>query len=156
MPRSRLFAFKGTSHSETGVKSPTNLVSWLLLILGAVVALAGAIGLWNAADATFRGTPATARVIAHEHRGSGRNNASVYSQVEITTPGGRTFRTEVFDQFGVADWVDGGTVNLICVKLPPDNPQCQLDSARDRWLMPVVLMMGGLAVVGWWWRRQNA
>jgi hypothetical protein len=56
----------------------------------------------------------------------------------------------VFDQFGVADWVDGGTVNLLCVKLPPDNPQCQLNSARDRWLMPSVLLVAGLAL-GWWW-----
>jgi hypothetical protein len=157
MPRSRLFAFKWTSHSETLTKRPRSLVLWLLLILGVVVAVAGAVGLWNALDATFRGIPTTARVIEHEHRGGAR--LSTYAQVEITSPGGRTFRTEVFDQLGVADWVDGGTVNLICVKLPPDNPHCQLASARDRWLMPVVLLVAGLAVVWWWWfwwrRRLN-
>ena len=169
MPRSRLFAFKWTGHSETGTKGPRKLVEtgtkgprilvlWLLLILGVVVAVAGAVGLWSALDMTFRGIPTTAKVLGHEHRGSGRNDLSTYAQVEITSSGGRTFRTEVFDQFGVADWVDGGTVNLICMKLPPDNPQCQLDSARDRWLMPVVLLVAGLAVVWWWWfwwRRQN-
>src|SRR5215469_16668345 len=96
---------KWTSHSETGTKGPRILVFWLVLVLAATVAVAGAVGLWNAVDVTLRGIPTTARVIEHEHRAS--RSASIYAQVEITGPGGRAFRTEVFDQFGVADWVDG-------------------------------------------------
>jgi len=145
------FVFKWTSHSGTGSKSPHRLVLWLLLILGVVVAVAGAIGLWIVSDVTLRGTPITARVIEH-HRAAGSGRiASTVAQVEVAVPSGSAFRKEVEDQFGVVDWVYGGTVNLVCAKLATGHPSCGVDSLLDLWLQPVVFLVVGLALVWWWW-----
>ena len=153
------FVFKWTSHSETGTKSPRGLVWWLLLILGVVVAVAGAIGLWIVLDVTLHGIPTTARVIEHHPAAGGGRMASIVAQVEVAVPSGPAFHKEVEDQFGVVDWVDGGTVNLVCAKLATGHPICGVDSVLDLWLQPVVFLVVGLALVWWWWswwrRRLN-
>jgi hypothetical protein len=131
------------------------VVPWLLLVLGAVLAVGGASGVWSAADLTLRGTSNTAKVIAHERSNAGRNNLSVYAQVEVTAPGGQAVRTEVFDQFGAEDWIDGGTVVVRCKELAAGALQCGPDSLKDRWLMPVVFLVAGSGILWWGWRRRR-
>lgn len=145
--------WKVSPKKDAGTQSIRSPVSWLVLILGAAIAVLGVIGLWTELGVTVRGIPTTARILEHEHRGSAHNDLSTYAQVEVAVPSGRPFRTEVFDQFGVADWVDGGTVDLICVRLATEPPYCGLDSVLDRWLVHATFLVVGLGVVWWGWRR---
>ena len=143
------------SNSPTVNSSGRNASSWALLVLGLALAVLGAIGLWGALVVTLHGVPAAARVIEHHaHAGSSRM-ASTAAQVEVSVPGGRTFRTEVDDALGIGPWIDGGTVNVVCTKLATDDPRCELDSMLDRWSMPLALVGVGLGAIWWWWLRRK-
>lgn len=145
--------WKVSRRKDTRTLSARGPASWMVvLIAGAAVAMIGAVGLWAELVMTFRGIPTTAKVIEHHHAAGSSRMASIVAQVEVAGPSGRAFRTEVDDQFPVAEWVDGGTVNVICAKLATDYPHCQLDSMLDRWLTPVAFLVVGFGLV-WWSRR---
>jgi hypothetical protein len=126
--------------------------AWLPLVLAVPLILWGASGLWIVSDATFHGTPIAARVIEHHAAAGSSRMASVVARVEIGTARGDSFRKELEDQFGVMDWVDGGTVRVRCVDLEGGDPRCGLDSMLDLWLQPAVLLLLGLGLGLWWWR----
>jgi hypothetical protein len=121
------------------------VVSWIALIAGVAVAVVGAIGLWTELGVTLHGIQTTAKVIEHHHATASGRMASIVAQVEVAVPNRRAFRAEVEDQFAVAEWVDGGTVNVICTKLA----HCEMDSMLDRWLTPALFLVVGLGVVRW-------
>ena len=127
--------------------------SWLFLLVGAIFALLGAIELWTAADATLHAVPATAKVIATQG-GIGRTK-SVHAQVEVSVPGQRAFRTEVEDALGLGTWVEGGTIDVVCTKLSTGSLHCELDSALDRWLFPVLLFSVGCGALWLSLRRRK-
>ena len=121
--------------------------SWLLIVVGAIFAVLGAIGLWGAFDVSLNGVPATGKIVEH-HTASARS-MTVYAQVDVALPGGRALRTEVEDTFGRASWVDGETVSLVCAKLRSGAPHCEFDSALDGSLLPLVFSVIGLGAM-WW------
>ncbi len=127
--------------------------SWMLLLVGAIFAVLGLIGLWTAADATFRGVPATAKVI--ETQGGIGRTKSVHAKVEVSIPGQRAFRTEIEDALGLGSWVEGGTVDVVCTKLPSGSPHCELDSALDRWPFPVFILAVGFGALWLSLRRRK-
>jgi len=127
--------------------------SWVMLLVGAIFAVLGAIEPWTAADAALHARPATGKVIATEG-GIGRQH-SVHAQVEVSMPGHKTFRTEVEDALGLGSWTEGGTVSLVCTMPATRSPHCDLDSALDRWLFPLVFFAIGCGAV-WLALRKRA
>jgi len=115
--------------------------SWLFLLVGAIFALLGAIELWTAVDATLHSVPATAKVIATQG-GIGRTK-SVHAQVEVAVPGQKAVRAEVEDALGIGSWSEGDTIDVVCTRLTSTSPHCELDSALDRWLFPVLIFAVG-------------
>jgi hypothetical protein len=118
---------------------------WLLLLIGAIFALLSAINLWTAADTMLHAVPATAKVIATDG-GIGRKH-SVTAQVEVALPGEKAVRTEVEDSLGLGKWTEGGTIDLVCTRRDGRSPHCELDSALDRWLLPVVFFAIGCGAI---------
>ena len=114
---------------------------WLFLLVGAIFAALGATSLWTGVDATLHSVPATAKVLATAG-GIGRTK-SVHAQVEVTAPGRKAFRTEVEDALGIGTWTEGGMVSVVCTRLQTGSPHCELDSALDRWLFPVLIFAAG-------------
>jgi hypothetical protein len=119
--------------------------SWMMLLVGGVFALLGAIALWTAADTALHAWPATAKVIATEGGIGGKH--TVHAQVDVSMPGKKTFRTEVEDTLGLGSWTEGGTVNLVCTTPAMRSPHCDLDSALDRWLFPSIFFALGAGAV---------
>jgi hypothetical protein len=124
-----------------------------MLLVGAVFALLGALMLWTAIESALHAVPATAKVIATEG-GIGRKR-SVHAQVEVTVPGQKAFRTEVEDVLGLGKWVEGGTIEVVCAKLPTGPQHCELDSALDRWLFPVIVFAVGCGALWLSLRRRK-
>jgi hypothetical protein len=127
--------------------------SWLMLLVGAIFALLGALMLWTAVDATLHAVPATAKVISTEG-GIGRKR-SVHAQVEVSIPGRKAARTEVEDALGIGSWTEGGTIDVVCTKLATGSPHCELDSLIDRWLFPVVIFAVGAGALWLALRRRS-
>ena len=128
--------------------------SWLMLLVGAVFAVLGAIMMWTAASTTFRSVPATARVI--ETQGGIGRTKSVHAQVEVSVPGQKAFRTEVEDALGLGSWEVGSTVNVVCINVASGSPYCAVDSLLDRWLFPVVIFLIGAGALWLSLRRRSA
>ena len=128
--------------------------SWLLLLVGAIFALLAAVNLWTAVNTSLHAVPATARVLSTEG-GMGRKK-SVHAQVEIALPGEKAFRTEVEDALGLGSWTEGGTMEVVCVKRAGRSPHCELDSALDRWLFPLLFFAVGCGAIWLSLRRGKA
>jgi hypothetical protein len=126
---------------------------WLMLFVGAIFAVLGALMLWSAVESALHAVPATAKVIATEV-GIGRKR-SVHAQVEVTVPGQKGFRTEIEDALGPGTWVEGGTIEVVCAKLPTGSQHCELDSALDRWLFPVIIFAVGCGAIWLSLRRRK-
>ncbi len=141
-----------TTDSQTP-SAPRQARSWMLILVGAIFAVLGAIELWTATNVTLHAVPATARVIATQG-GIGRTK-SVHAQVEVAIPGQRAFHTEIEDALGLGSWVEGGTVDVVCTKLPSGSPHCELDSALDRWPFPVFILAVGFGALWLSLRRRK-
>lgn len=128
--------------------------SWVVMLVGAIFVLLSAIELWTALDATLHAVPATARVIRTEG-GIGRTK-SVHAQVEVAIPGRGAFRTEIEDSLGLGSWVEGGTVAVVCTEPRTGSPHCDLGSALDRWLLPVLFFAVGAGALWLSLRRRSA
>jgi hypothetical protein len=124
-----------------------------MLLVGAIFALLGALMLWTAIESALHAVPATAKVIATEG-GIGRKH-SVHAQVEVNVPGQKAFRTEIEDVLGLGKWVEGGTIEVVCAKLPTGSQHCELDSALDRWLFPVIFFAVGCGALWLSLRRRK-
>ncbi len=121
------------------------LTAGLLILLGVALTCLGGVGLLDAADTTLHGVTGIAKVI--EYHAAASRSMTVLAQVEITVPSGRPLRTQLEDTFGAGEWSEGGTVNVVCTGVNTGNVRCSLDSLKDRWLLPVVLLVVGLAVI---------
>ena len=119
----------------------------LLLVVGAILATYGAFGTWNALVAARHGVPASAKIV--EYHGTSARSRSIVAQVDVTIPGGRPLRTEVYDAFGLGTWSDGGTIELLCSKAGTAHAECGVASPLDRWLLPVAFTSIGLVLIGW-------
>jgi hypothetical protein len=142
------------SEMRTTLPARGRRASWFVLVVGLTFAVPGAISLWTALDVSLRGVPTTAKVIEHHGEGGGRG-ASIAAKVEVTSADMKALRTEVHDDLGLAEWVDGGTMNLMCTKLVSGHPYCELDSWLDRWVLPMGFFVIGAAAVWWWWRTRG-
>ncbi|HEX9275780.1 MAG TPA: hypothetical protein VGA51_05180 [Casimicrobiaceae bacterium] len=138
--------------SQRATQGTRSLSSWLLPLVGVVCAVFGAIGIWGPFDVTLNGVATTAKVI--EHHATSSRSASIVAQVEVAVPNARGFKTEIYDGLGMGMWEDGGTVNVMCTKLRGSYLNCELDSAWDRWLMPLALFAIGVASL-WAWQRRS-
>lgn len=131
-----------------------NARSWLLLLIGAVFALLAGVNLWTAADTSLHAVPATARVMSTEG-GIGKIK-SVHAQVEVALAGEKAFRTEVEDTLGLGTWAEGATIDVVCVQRASRSPHCELDSALDRWLFPLLFFAVGCGAIWLSLRRRRA
>jgi hypothetical protein len=129
----------------------------LVIVLGVALTWLGAGGLWDAVEETLHGVPGIANVI--EYHAAASRSMTVLAQVEVTVPGERPFRTQLQDTFGAGSWSEGGTVRVVCTGVHTGVMHCNLDSAMDRWLLPILLFVVGLgAIAGGAWivaRRSN-
>ncbi|HUH93871.1 MAG TPA: hypothetical protein VL742_12145 [Casimicrobiaceae bacterium] len=132
----------------------SNARSWLLFLIGAIFALLAAVNLWTAVDTTLHAVPATAKVLSTQG-GIGRTKP-VHAQVEVAFPGERVFRTEVEDSLGLGTWAEGGSIALVCMKRASRSPHCELDSALDRWLFPLLFFAVGCEAIWLALRRRKA
>ena len=121
------------------------LPAWCFIVLGVALAWLGAAGLWDAMEETLHGVPGVAKVI--EYHAAASRNMTVLAQVEVTVPSERPFRIQLQDTFGAGSWSEGGTVNVVCNGLHTGAVHCSLDSAMDRWLLPIVLFVVGLGAI---------
>ncbi len=119
----------------------------LLFILGVALAAYGAFGTWGALDAARHGVPASGKIV--EYHGTSARSRSIVAQVDVTVPGGRPFRAEVYDAFGLGTWSDGGSIDLLCSKASAAYTECGVASPLDRWLLPVAFLLLGLVMIGW-------
>jgi hypothetical protein len=55
------------------------------------------------------------------------------------------FRTMLEDRFGLIPWAENLEVPLICTR----TGQCEIDSARDRWLLPAAYLLIGGGLLSW-------
>jgi hypothetical protein len=127
---------------------------WLFLLVGAIFAVLAAINLWTAAETMLHAVPTTAKVIATDG-GIGRKK-SVTAQVEVALPGEKAVRTEVEDPLGLGTWTEGGTIELVCTRRAGRSPHCELDSALDRWLLPVLFFAIGCGAIWLALRKRQA
>lgn len=137
--------------SERVATGESKVPTWTLVVAGAVLALFGAIGLWRACDAALHSVAITARVL--EHHATSARSRSIVAEVEIDLADGRPSRVEIYDGLGMGTWEDAGTVQLSCMNLRSNDPQCELDSVLDRWLVPVMLFVIGTTAIWWWWHK---
>ena len=132
----------------------SNARSWLLLLVGAIFALLAAVNLWAAFDTSLHAVPATAKVISTAG-GIGKIK-SVHAQVEVALPGEKASRIEVEDTLGLGTWTEGGTIDVVCVRRASRSPHCELDSALDRWLFPLIFFAVGCGAIWLALRRRSA
>jgi hypothetical protein len=123
------------------------LIGWLIIILAVVFVVVAGTNLWAEFHLTLTGVSATGRVVEfHPDPGcNGGRCASREAQVEVSGLAASRFRTMVQDRFGLISWEENLEIPLICTPVG----QCVIDSARDRWLLPVVYLLIGGGLLFW-------
>jgi len=119
--------------------------SWVMLLVGCVFAVLSAIQLWASIDTTLHGVATSAKVISTEGGIGGKH--SVHAKIEVMGPDRKLRHTEVDDSLGLGKWVEGGTIGVVCTRLATRSPHCDLDSALDRWLLPVLFFALGCGAI---------
>lgn len=142
------FAFSASRPS----KQRSLIVVWLMLLLGSLIVVEGAVSVWVAMKVAW-GESATGKVIEFHHSGSGSHSASIVGQVDVVMPGGATFRDEVDDAMGSQDWIVGGNVALRCTHFYADHWSCSADSGFSRFLFPLFFLSIGVGIV--WGSARN-
>jgi hypothetical protein len=123
-------------------------LSWTILVLGILVAGVGVTSTWVAGKLAF-GQPATGKVVQFQRVGTSSRSASIEGVVDVTIPGGTTFRDDVDDDMGSQDWEVGGDVSLRCTHFYADHWSCSADSGMWRFAFPLFFLSAGVGMV-WW------
>lgn len=147
----------GNANIELEMRSGLLSPATVALLLGGLLTAFGATKLQQEINLNANGLRAPGRLVDLVGvPGRGLGTSAVF---EIAPPGVQAFRVQV----GSAPWLHdrdkGNTLNLVCLELRPETEWCEVDTFADRWLKPMLLLIGGLPALAWGavrirWRRR--
>jgi hypothetical protein len=125
----------------------SGLLTTAALVLGGLLTALGTTRLQQEINLNANGLRAPGRVVdLVQLPGSGVGAATV---LEVAPPGAPPFRVQITRSASFYDRDKGVTLNLVCPELRAGAERCEVDSFGDRWLEPILLLLGGLPALAW-------
>jgi hypothetical protein len=123
------------------------LLPRLALILGGLLTALGTTKVQHEINVNAKWVRTPAKVV--DFGLPTRRNVGASTVFEVVPPGTPPFRVHVSSSSSLHDWDKDITLTLICSELRPETESCEVDAFADRWLEPMLLLIGGLLALSW-------